>query len=152
LIAAGLLLEFAMEEMLSFAVGRIRSLYLHPFSFDASQIMIADDFKTINMGSLVEMFVGLEILKAASCYVPQKLYYWHREKKQSNAQVDYVIQKNNAIIPIEVKSGSKGAMPSLRLFMQEKNSEMGIRVSNENFGKVGNIEIYPLYAISNVIK
>ena len=126
-------------------------MFLRMLDFDASQIIIADDFKTINMGSLAEMFVGLEILKASSCYVPQKLYYWHREKKQSSAQVDYVIQKNNSIIPIEVKSGSKGAMPSLRLFMQEKNSEMGIRVSSENFGKIDNIEIYPLYAVSNVV-
>jgi len=126
-------------------------MFLRMLDFDASQIIIADDFKTINMGSLAEMFAGLEILKASSCYVPQKLYYWHREKKQSNAQVDYVIQKNNAIIPIEVKSGSKGAMPSLRLFMQEKNSKMGIRISSENFGKIDNVEIYPLYAVSNVV-
>jgi predicted AAA+ superfamily ATPase len=126
-------------------------MFLRMLNFDASQIIIADDFKTINMGSLAEMFAGLEILKASSCYVPQKLYYWHREKKQSNAQVDYVIQKNNSIIPIEVKSGSKGAMPSLRLFMQEKNSEIGIRISSENFGKINNIEIYPLYAVSNIV-
>ncbi len=33
-IAAGSLLEFALEELPSFAVGRIRSFYLYPFSFD----------------------------------------------------------------------------------------------------------------------
>ena len=33
-IAAGSLLEFALEEIPSFAVGRIRSLYMYPFSFD----------------------------------------------------------------------------------------------------------------------
>ncbi len=33
-IAAGSLLEFALEEMPSFGVGRIRSLYMYPFSFD----------------------------------------------------------------------------------------------------------------------
>ena len=71
-------------------------------------------------------------------------------KKQSNAQVDYIIQKNNRIIPIEVKSGLKGSMQSLYIFMQEKNSEIGIRTSLENFGKIKNIEIYPLYAISNI--
>ncbi|MDR0515497.1 MAG: ATP-binding protein [Fibromonadaceae bacterium] len=125
-------------------------IFLRMLDFNASQIIIADDFKTINMGSLAEMFVGLEILKASSCYMPYKLYCWHREKKQSNAQVDYVIQKNNSIVPIEVKSGLKGAMPSLRLFMQEKNSKIGIRTSLENFGKIDNIEIYPLYAISNI--
>jgi predicted AAA+ superfamily ATPase len=124
-------------------------IFLRMLDFDASQIIIADDFKTINMGSLAEMFVGLEILKSSSCYMLHKLYYWHREKRQSNAQVDYVVQKSSSIIPIEVKSGVKGAMPSLRLFMQEKNSEMGIRTSFENFGKIDNIEIYPLYAISN---
>jgi predicted AAA+ superfamily ATPase len=120
--------------------------------FDASQIIIADDFKTINMGSLAEMFVGLEILKESSCYMPRDLYCWHRESKQSNAQVDYVIQKSNRIIPIEVKSGLKGAMRSLHLFMQEKNSPLGIRTSLENFGETGNIQIYPLYAVSNLVR
>lgn len=33
-IAAGSLLEFTMEELPSFGVGRIRSLYVYPFSFD----------------------------------------------------------------------------------------------------------------------
>ena len=33
-IAAGSLLEFTLEELSSFAVGRIRSLYMYPFSFD----------------------------------------------------------------------------------------------------------------------
>lgn len=33
-IAAGSLLEFTLEELPSFAVGRIRSLYMYPFSFD----------------------------------------------------------------------------------------------------------------------
>ena len=139
--------NFKRRKMLLLDTG----MFLRILDLDASQIMIADDFKAINMGALVEMFVGLEILKASSCYTPYHLHYWHREKKQSNAQVDYVIQKNNRIIPIEVKSGLKGAMPSLHLFMQEKNSEVGIRTSLENFGNIDNIEIYPLYAISNIV-
>jgi len=126
-------------------------IFLRMLDFNASEIIIADDFKTINMGSLAEMFAGLEILKASNCYMPYKLYCWNREKKQSNAQVDYVVQKGRSIIPIEVKSGLKGAMPSLHLFMQEKGSEMGIRTSLENFGKIDNIEILPLYAISNLV-
>ncbi len=139
--------NFKRRRMLLLDTG----MFLRMLNFDASQIAIADDFKTINMGSLAEMFVGLEILKSSSYYIPYQLYYWHREKKQSNAQVDFVIQKNDSIIPIEVKSGLKGSMPSLRLFMQEKNSKSGIRTSLENFGKYENIDIYPLYAISNLI-
>jgi len=140
--------NFKRRRMLLLDTG----MFLRMLDFDTSQIMIAEDFKTINMGSLAEIFVGLELLKASSCHTPHHLYYWHREKKQSNAQVDYVIQKNNNIIPIEVKAGLKGSMPSLRLFMQEKNSTAGIRTSLENFGNMGNIKIYPLYAISNVIR
>ena len=139
--------NFKRRRMLLLDTG----MFLRMLDFDASQISIADDFKTISMGSLAEMFVGLEILKSSSCYIPYKLYYWHREKKQSNAQVDFVIQKNTSIIPIEVKSGIKGSMPSLRLFMQEKYSKIGIRTSLENFGRYENIDIYPLYAISNLI-
>jgi predicted AAA+ superfamily ATPase len=146
-IPLGADVNFKRRKMLLLDTG----MFLRMLDFDASQIMITDDFKTINMGSLAEMFVGLEILKASSCYIPHQLYYWHREKKQSNAQVDYVIQKNSDIIPIEVKSGKKGAMQSLRLFMQEKNSKLGIRTSLENFGKIDNVEIYPLYAISSLI-
>jgi len=135
------------RNMLLFDTG----IFLRMLDFESSQIIIADDFKTINMGVIAEMFAGLEILKAASCYSPHRLYFWHREKKQSNAQVDYIIQKNNYIIPIEVKSGTKGSMTSLRIFMQEKNSKMGIRASLENFGEMENVLIYPLYAISNII-
>ena len=127
-------------------------IFLRMLDFDSSHIMIADDFKTINMGALAEMFVGLELLKTASCYTQKNLYFWNREKKQSSAQVDYVIQKNNRIVPIEVKSGLKGSMQSLRLFMQEKNSEYGIRTSLENFGAIDNIDIFPLYAISNCLE
>jgi predicted AAA+ superfamily ATPase len=140
--------NFKRRRMLPLDTG----IFLRTLDFDASQIMIAEDFKTINMGALAEMFAGLEILKASPYHIPYHLYYWHREKKQSSAEVDYVIQKGGRIVPIEVKSGLRGAMPSLRLFMQEKNSEMGIRTSLENFGEIGNIEVYPLYAISNVIQ
>jgi hypothetical protein len=36
----------------------------------------------------------------------------------------------------------------MRLFMEEKHSPFGIRVSLENFGKMQNIKIVPLYAIA----
>jgi predicted AAA+ superfamily ATPase len=139
--------NFKRRRMLPLDTG----MFLRMLGFDVSQIMLADDFKTINMGALAEMFVGLEILKASPCYTPHQLFYWHREKKQSNAQVDYVIQRNGRVIPIEVKSGTKGAMPSLRIFMQEKGSGRGIRASMENLGRIEDVDIYPMYAISNVI-
>jgi len=48
-IAAGSLLEFTLEELPSFGVGRIRSLYMYPFSFDeflyAQGLDITVDYK-----------------------------------------------------------------------------------------------------------
>ena len=54
------------------------------------------------------------------------------------------------IRPIEVKSGLKGSMQSMRIFMQQKNIAWGIRTSLENFSEYDDIKVYPLYAIKNI--
>lgn len=105
----------------------------------------------INKSSVAEIFVANELVKNSSCYEPSRLYCWHREKKDSQAEVDFVIQKGYDIIPIEVKSGTKGSMQSLRIFMEEKKSQYGIRTSLENFSTYGNIKVYPLYAIGDLV-
>jgi predicted AAA+ superfamily ATPase len=117
-------------------------------NLDTAQLFVSDNFKTINKGSLAEIFVGLELLKGASCYDMQQLFYWQKHKQQGNAEVDFIIQQGERIVPIEVKAGTQGAMQSLRLFMNEKKIEKGIRTSLENFGTYENIDVYPLYAIS----
>jgi len=48
------------------------------------------------------------LLNSSSRFKPQ-VFYWHREAKNSNTEVDYVIQKNDDIFPKEVKSGLKEA-------------------------------------------
>jgi predicted AAA+ superfamily ATPase len=103
IIAAGSLLEFALAEIPSFGVGRVRSIFVYPLGFD--------DFDAVNKGAIAEQYCGLELLKA------ERLYYWHREALNSNAEVDYLAQKGQDIIPVEVKSGKKGSMQSLHLFL-----------------------------------
>ena len=51
---------------------------------------------------------------------------------------------------MENKAGTRGQMQSMRRFMQERGLQRGIRVSLENFSRVDNIEILPLYAISRM--
>ena len=115
-----------------------------------SEILLADDFDVINKGAIAEQFVGLELLKNASPYISENLYFWTREKEKSVAEVDYLIQKNERIVPIEVKSGKSGKMQSLHLFLNEKKVEYGIRTSLENFCQYDKINVYPLYAIGNL--
>ena len=126
-------------------------LFQRILNLDVAQLIISNDFQTINKGAIAEIFVGLELIKGSSCYSPLSLYNWQREKRQGNAQVDYLIQQGEQIVPIEVKSGTQGAMQSLRLFMAEKNIAKGVRTSLENFAQYENIEVYPMYAISNLI-
>jgi len=115
---------------------------------ELSDILLGNDISLVNKGAIAEQFAGLEFLKSASCYDEQgSLYFWSREKPKSNAEVDYVIQRGERIIPVEVKSGSSGKMQSLNIFMSEKNSEYGIRTSLENFSFYNGIKVYPLYAV-----
>jgi len=127
-------------------------LFQRVLDLDAAQILISNDFQTINRGAIAEIFVGLELIKNSSCYNPVSLYCWQREKRQGNAQVDYLVQRGERIVPIEVKSGTQGAMQSLRWFMAEKNIDKGIRTSLENFANYENIDVFPMYAISNLFR
>jgi predicted AAA+ superfamily ATPase len=131
-------------------------LYLLGSGSPAAHILAADDLALINRGALAEIFTALELLKGAPASVPMQLYFWQRSvnsgKQQSAAQVDFLIHRGNSIIPIEVKAGTRGAMQSLRIFMEEKHLKLGVRTSLENFGIVEDIHIYPLYAISNLVR
>ena len=68
-----------------------------------------------------------------------------------NAEIDYVFQKGGTIVPIEVKSGVRGSMQSLHLFLKEKRIQHGIRFSLENFGSYQTIKTIPLYAVSGIL-
>jgi predicted AAA+ superfamily ATPase len=115
------------------------------------ELLIEDDFNAINKRSIAEQYTGLELLKSSSPFRSVSLYYWHREAKSSSAEVDYVIQKEARIIPVEVKSGKTGSMKSLHMFMAEKKSQTGVRVSLENYSVSEKILIYPLYAVSDLL-
>jgi len=117
---------------------------------DLPEYLVGNDVYIINKGYLAEQFAGTEIIKNQGIYSRTQLYYWHREKRGSNAEVDYVIARGNHIIPLEVKSGLQGKMQSLRLFLQEKKIGRGIRVSLENFDRYENIMVLPLYAMRNL--
>lgn len=117
---------------------------------DLTDVLVSNDLKLINRGALAETFVGTELVKSRSPYQNDNLYCWHREKKDSNAEVDYVISYKGQIYPVEVKSGVRGSMQSLRIFLKLKNLSMGIRTSLENFAAFDDILIYPLYAIGNI--
>jgi len=117
-----------------------------------SDLLLSDDFDSINKGNIAELHVGLELIKSESPYQNHPLFYWQREEKNSQAEVDFVEQFGDAIIPIEVKSGKKGSMQSLYIFLKEKNLPFGIRISIENFAEMDHVKILPIFAVHRLKK
>ncbi len=115
-----------------------------------SEILVAKNTEMLNKGRIAEIFAGLEMIKYEIPEIRPQLYYWHREKRGSSAEVDYLIEYKGDIVPIEVKSGITGKMQSMHQFLSEKNRAKGIRLSMENFASFDKIEVIPLYAISNL--
>jgi len=132
------------RKMLIFDTGIFQRL----LGLNIGELMISDSFEVVNKGALAELSVGLELSKLSSHYRNDPLYYWQRESVSGNAEIDYVFQKGEMIIPIEVKSGVRGSMQSLHLFLKEKKIDKGIRFSLENFSNYQNIKTIPLYDVS----
>jgi predicted AAA+ superfamily ATPase len=104
----------------------------------------------INAGAVAEQFAGQELQAYADKYRCPDLFFWARDKKGSVAEVDYVISMGPHIFPVEVKAGRAGTLKSLRLFMQEKKSPLGIRLSQEQLSFNDHILSVPLYMIEQL--
>lgn len=135
------------RKMLIFDTG----LFQRILGLDLSELILTDDLEVVNKGAIAEIHVGLELQKSSSPYTKEELYFWKREAKSSNAEVDYIFQEGENIIPLEVKAGTRGSMQSMHLFMKEKNTITGIRCSSENFSCFDKIKVVPLYATGTIV-
>jgi uncharacterized protein len=119
---------------------------------DLKDWFIAPSLAFVNKGSITENFVGQELLAYSSATDGPNLYYWQREKRGSNAEVDYLTVCNRSVIPIEVKSGHGAGLQSMRLFLQaHPTSSYGIRFSIHNYSVFDGIHSYPLYAVAGAV-
>jgi predicted AAA+ superfamily ATPase len=77
------------------------------------------------LGQITEVLIGQSL--AAQTQAQQRLHYWLRDGKSTNAEVDYVAQFGTSVIPIEVKAGASGSLRSLHVFMAEKKLTLAVR-------------------------
>ena len=106
----------------------------------------------INKGALMEAFVGQELLVYAHPKQKSNLYYWRRNTPGSEAEVDYLMQAQASVIPIEVKSGSGSTLKSMHMFLEShEQSPYGLRFSTNNYSIHENIHSYPLYSIARAL-
>lgn len=72
-----------------------------------------------------------------------KTYYWMSER---GAEIDFIIQRDGKIIPIEVKSADNTKAKSLRVYMDTYKPQYAIKLSAKNFGFEDGKKTVPLYA------
>ncbi len=93
-----------------------------------------NDFK----GGMTENYVNVQL--TINGY---NTYYWESDR---GAEIDFIIQKEGHIIPIEVKSADNTRAKSLKIYIDAYKPEYAIKLSSKNFGKEDNKKIVPLYA------
>jgi predicted AAA+ superfamily ATPase len=110
----------------------------------------ADHAVFVNEGALAEQFVGQELIASLDAEQTPELFYWTREIKGSESEVDFLIANGSTVIPIEVKSGATGRLKSLRQFMIDKKSESGIRISQHPLSTIDGLLSVPFYMVSEI--
>lgn len=93
-----------------------------------------NDFK----GGMTENYVNIQL--TINGY---KTYYWESNR---GAEIDFIIQRDGQLIPIEVKSADNTRAKSLQVYMDTYKPNYAIKLSTKNFGSVENKKIVPLYA------
>ena len=86
---------------------------------------------SINEGALAEQFACQELLTLATPFEEPQLYYWVRDEKNANAEIDFIFQHNNLTYPLEVKAGKTGTLKSMHVYLLEKKLKTGIRLNTD---------------------
>ncbi len=100
-------------------------------------------------GAIAEQFVAQELLSQTQKNETPQIFFWQRESRSSQAEVDFLIERESSPLPIEVKSGHGKGLKSMHLFLEEKKAYIhkGIKVSQANISMRDTITTLPLYAL-----
>nr|MDA3884557.1 DUF4143 domain-containing protein [Candidatus Delongbacteria bacterium] len=96
-------------------------------------------------GAFIENYVAAEL----TAQYNKELFYW---TSKSDAEVDYIIQYENGIYPVEVKSGLSRNIKSLRSYQDKYKPRLIVRLSPKNFIMDKEFINIPLYAASQLTR
>lgn len=97
-----------------------------------SELIPIKDLSSFYKGYLIPHIVTQEIISINNVS-NTKPNFWVREKTQSSAEVDLVVQFIDKVIPIEIKSGSVGKLRSLHQFMERTSHNFAVRIYGGEF-------------------
>lgn len=95
-----------------------------------SKLTSIQELDLINKGGIAEQVVGQLLRTINPFYQEPALYYWLNPDKNSSAELDYVIQHESKIVPIEVKAGKTGTLKSMHRFMSLKELSLAVRINS----------------------
>ena len=97
-----------------------------------SEVFSVKDIADAWRGKVAEHITGQELLSENNIF-SAKRNFWVRNANSSDAEIDFIVQHNSLVIPIEVKSGHNSKLRSLHLFMDEVEHQTAIRIWSGNF-------------------
>lgn len=113
-------------------------------SLDAKTILdryeIFQEFK----GAMAEQYV----LQQFKTIKDLPVYYWTNETSRS--EVDFVIQVDSKVVPVEVKAATNLKARSLKIYMEQFKPELALRTSLADYKKIDNLVDLPLYTIEKI--
>lgn len=124
------------------------------------EIFGTKDIMDAYRGKIAEQITAQELI-SQDLHVSAKRKFWVRNKQGSDAEVDFVLQHNSLLIPIEVKSGHNSKLKSLHLFMDEASHDFAVRVWSQPFsidevktqkGKIFKLFNVPFYYVGMLKK
>lgn len=113
-------LEFIDTGMLNYITG-IQSSYFDSITLDS-----------LYKGMIAEQITAQELLSSTTKELSLPLF-WVREENNANAEVDFIIQHKNIIIPVEVKSGKTGTLRSLHSLIDRTSCKIAVRLYSGSF-------------------
>ena len=126
-------------------IGLMQRLCQVPVELELQQ----ENLLAMYRGKLAEQFVAQELLAWHS----SELFYWAREARGSNAEVDYLVVRKGKIYPVEVKSGAGGSLRSLHLMLEKyRNCPQGLVLYSGTSNKLPGQQLVflPLYCVATI--
>ena len=96
------------------------------------ELVFNENIGDTHRGMIAEHITGQELL-ASKFSISNKLNFWIRDKRESDAEVDYVFPWQGKLIPVEVKSGSVGKLRSLHQFMDRTPHDIAVRIYQREY-------------------
>lgn len=117
-----------------------------------AESVFSQDLHSKALGSLAEQIVGQELLAYGEFYKEKRLYHWAKEDYGSTAEIDYLYPCHGHVIPLEVKSGTRGKLKSLFEFVKKFKPPLAVKISQDQFyyKKEESFLSLPLYAVSEL--